>query len=120
MARLTENENAMKVSTLNRVFLIAALWDLAGTPRTRVANCECFECLGDECGSDCTSRRADEAWAERTRKVHEEIVSLAKPIGGLVEVFSGLLYTARSLAKEDTREGRRAARIMRKSYARAS
>lgn len=110
----------MNVSTLNRVFTIAALWDLAARSRPRVAGCECVDCLGDDCGPECASRWADREWDNQTALMHTKIDALADPLGGLLSVFDGPLRVARTLAKQDTREGRRAARIMRKSYTRAS
>ena len=110
----------MKVSVLNRVFLIAGLWDLTSTSRHRVAGCECIDCLGDECGPECSSRLADEAWMRELDLRLARIDKLASPLGGLGSVLKDYLGAAYTLAKQDSREGRRAARIMRKSYARAA
>lgn len=110
----------MKVSILNRVFTIAALWDRTPTSRHRVAGCECIDCLGHECGPECSSRLADEEWNRQLVLYLAQIARHARPLGGIGAVLKEYLGDALALTKQNSREGRRAARIMRKSYARAS
>jgi len=102
----------MKVSTLEKLFTIAALWDLSGGPRPRIKCREDEDCPEDQ---TVTSADFDDLWIIAKTRIHSEIEAMAIPLGGLWHVQTVLRRSAFDLAKQDTREGRRAARIMRKS-----
>lgn len=117
----------MKVSTLNRLFTIAALWDLVGHVHSRDFDSWCDDCAHGRCFTDSSKcgpgtamrneiARRDAEDAKYRNKIDDIALDMGvNPSNVFIHVRSAV-----ALTQENTREGRRARRIMRKSYARVS
>lgn len=117
----------MKVSVLNRLFTISALWDLLGHIQSQgfdtwCEDCEHGRCFVDQdrCGPGTAMRREIARRDAEADECRARIGEIASSMGGMSRDVFAHIKAAFTLSREDSREGRRAARIMRKSYARAS